>query len=514
MLRDERFLIGVVLLVALFTRFHDLGGESLWLDEATTFHRSRLTLEGLVRDAENKHHIPTYFLLMHFYLALGIGDSELMLRLPSAIFGVLKVLAVYGIGRTVGGRVLGLVAALVIALNPCSVQYDQEARMYAMYCLAASLAVWGLLWLVQHPAEAARPLHRSFRRAADAATRQARRAWLLLAFGLLLALYSHGTSALFVISCSAVALAFIVARSEERWRFALNYLLTNVVVIVAFMPWLWHLVRQIGVVVHMKPWISHPTQRIVWRYVEWVFLFGHGLWLNVVVLALALLGSFALRRQALALVSLWVLTLLGPGLVLLASLREPIFLTRTIVWSVAPFAVLVAAGLLFVRPVAVRVLSVAAFALFAGRALHLEYYAPVLKPRWYDGIRLVQRDARRGAKVLTTAQREARLLEYYFSRKTRPLRRFEYVAVDDVAKLPKAIEGATTVWTIEGRSWAPAKAIRAKLAHMGKPTRAKRLGRSVRISRFALGEAAKAADKAPAKKHRRKHRHRKTSRPR
>src|SRR5262245_33395240 len=118
---SEYVAIGVLLVIAALTRFYKLGDESFWLDEATTFERSRLPLPELVADAEKAYHNPTYFVLIHYWMKLG--DSEAMLRLPSALFGILQVPVVYVLGKIVGGRFAAFAAALVLCLNQRSVHY-------------------------------------------------------------------------------------------------------------------------------------------------------------------------------------------------------------------------------------------------------------------------------------------------------------------------------------------------------------------------------------------------------
>jgi uncharacterized membrane protein len=69
------------------------------------------------------------------------GDSELALTLPSAIFGTLNVSAIYWLGRFLGYRAAGALAAAMLAFSGFHVWYPQEARSYAVLALCATLFV-------------------------------------------------------------------------------------------------------------------------------------------------------------------------------------------------------------------------------------------------------------------------------------------------------------------------------------------------------------------------------------
>jgi uncharacterized membrane protein len=483
---SEIFAIAVIVVVAAVTRFYQLGTESLWLDEATTFQRSSLPLPELVADAKKAYHNPSYFILMHYWLMLG--DSEAMLRLPSALSGFLQVPVIYVLGRIAGGRFTAFAGALVLSLNLRSVAYSQEARMYALYCLAASVAMAGLAWLVKHPAEAAqRPWRPRGTSEAPRATAPpaAKRAWIAFIIGAVVSLYCHATAVLFVVSCSVVAVLFLIVRREERWGFFVNWVIANVVVLIAFGPWIPSLFGQTDAMVEKGFWLADPTSDSVLTQLRSTF--GFGKWLVPFVLS-ALLGSFALRRSPLLLASLWLLALLGPGLLLLASLRQPVFMPRLFLWSVAPFSVLVGAGLVAIRYVAVKLAFLTAFAIFAAYWLNRAYYENDTKPNWHGAIKLISGRLKEGERVIAIARRERRLLFYYFERQSNPVPAFDYVEVvgSGDEKVEKLIGDARAVWTIQGRRWETADKVRAKIAARGRRGVHRQFGGDVVVERYTL----------------------------
>ncbi len=136
-----------ILLLAFLLRIAYLDAQGLWWDEAFSFSLSIADFPTLTEDVvHDKVHPPLYYTLMHFWLALG--HEEYLLRFFSVLWGVASVSIMYVAGRTVGGKRLGALAALLLAVSPFNVWYSQEVRMYSltsMLVLAASVACLRLL---------------------------------------------------------------------------------------------------------------------------------------------------------------------------------------------------------------------------------------------------------------------------------------------------------------------------------------------------------------------------------
>jgi hypothetical protein len=487
---ERRVLFGIVFVLAVATRVHDLGSESLWLDEAITFHRSRLPLRELVADALKAYHNPAYFTLIHFWMKLG--DDEFMLRLPSAMFGIGTVLFTFSIGRVAAGNWAGFGAALVLCLNPVVVEYDQEARMYALYSLGVSSTLYGIVWLFSNPGEAAVSVLKLVRsRSVRREHRDALKAWIAILAGSVVALYCHGTATLFLVASSIVALTFVAFRPERR-AFLVNWALVNLLVVIAFLPWLPSLLAQSEEMNRRGFWISALSLRRVYRDVAAVLFFDRRLPWPLVVVAVALLGTFALRKKPLVVAALWLFTLLCPGLLALASVQQSVFMTRLILWGAIPFAVVTGSGLTAARWPVVRVACVLVYAGLAGNGVH-EYYLEQTKPRWREGIQLVSDAYHRRVKVLTLANREGRLIRYYLERKTDPIPAFEYQSLrtSHPKTLDRAIRGAKVVWTIRAKAVPSAQKVIDQLEQRARRTERIRLGGQVLIERWRVRRSHK-----------------------
>ena len=57
-----------------------------------------------------------------------LGSTETIVRMLSAVFGVLGVLTVYKLGKEVYGEKVGIIAATLLVLNTFYIQYAQEAE--------------------------------------------------------------------------------------------------------------------------------------------------------------------------------------------------------------------------------------------------------------------------------------------------------------------------------------------------------------------------------------------------
>lgn len=125
--------------------------QSLWLDEAIGAVAVRdLSYSGLINSfLRSDNHPPLYYLMLKAWSGL-FGYSEVSLRAPSVISGVLTVYVTYLIGKKITGRrFLGVFAGLLLATSPFHIYYSQEARMYALTGLLASLAVYAFLFLLE-----------------------------------------------------------------------------------------------------------------------------------------------------------------------------------------------------------------------------------------------------------------------------------------------------------------------------------------------------------------------------
>jgi mannosyltransferase len=116
-----------------------LSAKPLWHDEAFSEAVAQLDLPTMWRAIiQGEAFNGLYYLILHPWVR--VADGEAWLRLPSVMFGVLAVFALFLLNRRLFNVPIATISCLLLAVNPFFVQYEQEARPYAMAVLAAVLA--------------------------------------------------------------------------------------------------------------------------------------------------------------------------------------------------------------------------------------------------------------------------------------------------------------------------------------------------------------------------------------
>lgn len=453
--RRDIALLCAILALGVVTRLYHLGAESLWLDEATTFIRAKLPIGELIANSVRKMHVPTYFLVMHQVLALG--DDEWMLRIPSAVAGILKLLPVAGAAYILGGLRAGAAAALLLVLAPTHVRYDQEARMYAMQTFGTCLALLGQVWLLAHPAAAVQCIVRGRRTdlPLDRGTiRRGRLAWGAWVLGVLLALYMHNTSALYLVASSAATLGLLIADPSVRWRFFWHWVAANVLVLLLWTPWLPSLFSQLGTSrFQHREWGGAPTLGKVLGESARLFLGSNSLPLRVIVAGMALHGIWTLRRRPALISGLLLLSLASPLLIALVSLHKPMFMPRILLWGGPAFYVLAGCGLAAVPSRRMQNLALLAVAILGLLALHDRYYADTLKTDWRGAALVLSRNRSRDVVGVTNSFKEKRPIAYYAQRTSFPIELpplYEASASGEGSRLSRALTPGREVVLVYG----------------------------------------------------------------
>jgi len=133
-------------LVAFGLRVWGLADHNIWWDEGLAAWAARLPVRDIINWTAHDVHPPLYFLLLRGWWLI-VGDGEFVLRFPSAIIGTLGVSVTYGLGRSLGGRRAGLLAALFLACSRFAISWSQEMRMYIWAATLTSGALWATVRL-------------------------------------------------------------------------------------------------------------------------------------------------------------------------------------------------------------------------------------------------------------------------------------------------------------------------------------------------------------------------------
>jgi mannosyltransferase len=152
----------LLLWLATFLRFHNLDAQSFWNDEGNSARLSERSIRLIIEGTASDIHPPLYYLLLRGWRE-PFGETEFALRALSAFAGLLMVPLAIALAKnrqwsivngqwSMGRRPLTIdhwlltiddfpwVVGLLTAVSPPLIYYSQEARMYALLGLLATLS--------------------------------------------------------------------------------------------------------------------------------------------------------------------------------------------------------------------------------------------------------------------------------------------------------------------------------------------------------------------------------------
>jgi mannosyltransferase len=385
----------LLLAVSLYLRTRELG-IGFWIDEGLSVGISDRPLHAIPHALREDGSPPLYYMLLHFWLALG-GRSEGGVRALSLLFALLAVPAAWWAGKAIFRSMRAAwIAAVLMALNPFLSQYAQEARMYS---LVALLAI---------PATAC--FVRAY--ALDAESPQARRPWIAgFSVAVAVSLYTHNWPIFFTIAAAgAWALLWWLAPKERRTELVRDGLLGFGGALVLYLPWVPTTLYQAA---HTgAPWAEAPSlgalsdvpTQLLGRVPGVVLLICAG----AGVLAL-LRGHGAAQRFGERGRAALCLLILGAGTVLVAwaaSRVSPAWANRYLAVALPPFVLLAAGGLAFAGR-----LGLVGLALVA--VMWAQDAAPVEKSNVRAVSRAIAPSLQPGDLVITTQPETVAVLHYY-----------------------------------------------------------------------------------------------------
>ncbi|RLC82971.1 MAG: hypothetical protein DRI61_00745 [Chloroflexi bacterium] len=145
-------LIALFLWMAFALRLYRLDAQSLWADEGNSAAMALRDLPSIALHSAADIHPPLYYWILRLWAGL-LGISEWALRSLSAFIGLLLVAVVYALGKELLGEKVAVGAMLLAAFCPFQIYYSQEARMYILVALLASISLLAALqwWRKESP---------------------------------------------------------------------------------------------------------------------------------------------------------------------------------------------------------------------------------------------------------------------------------------------------------------------------------------------------------------------------
>lgn len=239
------YILALAIAAGIFFRLYNLDKKVFWLDETisashisgTTYEwHSLLRTENPIEVKElltfqipnekrglkdtiqslielEPIHAPLYYCLLYFW-AKYVGYSVLMLRLLSALIGLVQIAAIFWLCFELSGtHYLGMLAASLLSLSPILVVYAQETREYSLFAVAAIV------------------LSACFLRAVR---KQNLRGWIAYSLCLIFALYTS----LLTILVMAGQLIYLLLEKGMKWKQFGKFFAAWAFAFVAYFPWL------------------------------------------------------------------------------------------------------------------------------------------------------------------------------------------------------------------------------------------------------------------------------------
>ncbi len=489
-------LLAVTLAGAWF-RFYQIGKQPLWSDEALSVWMGRHNIADIIRlTIRLDQSPPLYYILLHLWMQIG-GSGEAWVRSLSALFGIITILAIYFLAKTLSGPLAGLLAALALALSPFNVQFGQETRTYSLLALVACGSMWMAARLLADDCSHTHTIGQQFKTFFQTAlpvgrgcpalpANQDRRffqetktdlIWCGYTVFTALAVYCHNTAIFLPVGINLFVFGLMIYRrshpaKEGRLQAPSlrNWIAAQAGVFVLWSPWLPGFYTQ-ATGVSGDFWIQPPTWNIVvvtlrnfvladipgqigW---QWLILAGFG--------GAFLLAAVKYRNTAghfLFLALLFLTPFLGE---LLVSLRRPIFYDRTLIWCSLPLYVLIAVGISRLHFRAYIVTAVIIFVTLNGLSL-INFFTYFEKERWDLASAYVSENLQKNDLIIFNSNWAEIPFDYYFKRSNTtveeegvPETMFDYGVLEprmtenDLPRLRSMIQGRRRVWLVYSHNW-------------------------------------------------------------
>lgn len=416
---SEKRAIGLVLIGALLLRLYQLNMESFWLDEAIIWHRIKDGPMKFLFDWDADTQGPTYAMFIWLWSRL-FGVGEVAMRIPSVIFGVLSIHALYLLGRRVFGHPAALIAALFAAVNPFLMYYSQEARPYTLWLWSSLLAVWFLLRLIE---------------------RDSRVNLIGTLAATIFSLYTHPYGP-FLLALQALIIAVLVPFKEWKRFFG-----PALIIGVAYLPEAYIFLKSFVGKVHNKwsvaAWIHRPGLLEPWTYMKHYFAW------YIAALASSLLLSIGLvyfrtrvREHRTGFVVCTALLIGMFGLPWLVSQLTPILWMRYTITALA--AILLLMGWIVAQTKKpLQILAIGLFLVLNAVPLY-HYYTKFDKDPWRQAVAWLIPQIASADHILVHPQRAPMPFEYYY----RNLFQHDVVIPKDTTQIASLLPDSGTVWFV------------------------------------------------------------------
>ena len=190
-----------------FTNLHGIGGPTI--SSVIAF----VTSPGVP-------YPPFYWVMLHFWGKLADGES--LMRIPSVVFGVLTIPMTWLLGKQLFDKRVGIVGALLIAVSPFMIEQSSQIKPHTLMALLTLLLTFFMVnWIRTNQVM---PYLAGY-----------------TIFGII-SLYTHYHMALIILALNIFALCYLWKKRPDRLG---AWIISQVLVAIAFLPWVPFVLQQI-----------------------------------------------------------------------------------------------------------------------------------------------------------------------------------------------------------------------------------------------------------------------------
>lgn len=364
-------------------RLRNLGEESLWFDEGITAAFVSLPLVNMLKFMSlHDPHPPLYYIIVKAWSCLG--TDEVLLRLPSAICGILTVLVLWLLVRENWGCFPAFASAALCATSGIAIWYSQEARMYSLVLLLAALSM------------------KFFLRFLSLSRAPGKKDSVGLVVASAALLYTHNITLLLLVAQWLFMFAWgaVNRKNPDRVARFKQWRKSQCILVVVLMPWLYLFLIQRGYV-QSGFWIPRPTLGMVLDYIKYLLVFeSEGISFHMLApLAILCVATWAtMLRDARVVATLTCFAVPVMACYFYSLVYTPIMIPRVLLYVTIPLYILI--GLVpFQEVQSSSHVFWARFRQIVGGALVAALIACNLHC-WYQGRKRVSKDEfRRAARI-------------------------------------------------------------------------------------------------------------------
>lgn len=418
-------IIGLVVFLYVGFRLWNLTATCLWFDEIFSVHAAQHSWSELFSFvAQDLIHPPFFYVVLKIWISIG-GESLLWLRLfPVVVSSAALVPLILLCREAKFGTPETVTAIILLAVNGSLIKYAQEVRMYSLLFCLALVSLWLFVrWLKRENVS------------------------LIPIFIVnLLLIYTHYFGWLVVLT--EIIVVLFVRKNTRKW------LILSGLWALSFLPWAYAVFtayqQNAGLEQNLN-WAQRPGLAVLLQFVATVhqpFYFQQSsadpaislLSIPVILVCMtaAIYLFFVEKDSEIELKVLSLFVLLPLTVAFLVSIVSPysIWGTRHLLVIVAPYFLLVAAGLKRIRPEALRLLCYGILAVMIVPAFAVFIIRPQPLHSWCGWERLIDEVKPEDAQTVYVFE-DAVAYDFWYASQTKTEGKLRVILIEDDPDIPE-----------------------------------------------------------------------------